>query len=477
MGEEIRKSTFSDEDYQEAISHLRSETQLLNTWFEQGGFDEDQAMSGIEQEAWIIDSDAYPAPENQYLLDTLASDLLSPELAQFNVELNVTPQLLAGDGMQRMHDELLGLWRNCETVLQAKKLRMAMIGILPTVRDKELVMANMSLMNRYFALNEQVMKARMGKPLNLNIVGLEHLQSEHWDVMLESAATSFQIHRQIPFKQSARYYNAAIALSAPMVAIGANSPLLFGKILWQETRIPLFEQAVEVGGYGSASAGPIRRVSFGTGYVKQSLMECFQENLAHFPILLPVRFDAPQTELRHLRMHNGTIWRWNRPLIGFNSQGKPHLRVEHRVVSAGPTIVDEMANAVFFYGLQEYFATCDAPLENDIEFADAKVNFYLAAQHGLDAKIAWGTHGNVNIAQLIVGNLLEKSRLGLQRLQMDKPLIDEYLGVIQLRAESKQNGAAWQQAYVEKYGKDMQGLTEKYWENQSSEKPVHEWVV
>ena len=194
-----------------------------------------------------------------------------------------------------MHEELLVLWRDCELALKEKNLLLEIIGILPTVRDKELIIDNMSLLNRYKALNTQVMKSRRGKPLCLDIAGIEHLRSFHEDVMLESAATSFQIHRQVPFNKSVRYYNTAIILSAPMVAIAANSPYLFGKQLWQETRIPLFEEAVEVGGYGQAYAGPIRRVSFGTGYARNSLLECFKENLDHFPVLLPVKFDdAPE---------------------------------------------------------------------------------------------------------------------------------------------------------------------------------------
>lgn len=477
MGDEIRSSVFFEEDYQSYFENLEAETQLLNEWFENEAFAQDEAKCGIEQEAWIVNESFYPAPENQYLLDTLQSDLLSPELAKFNIELNVTPQYLADDGLRKLHVELAQLWQTCENTLSPKDLHMLMVGILPTVRDKELVMENMSVMNRYFALNEQVLKARQGKPLNLDIVGEEHLKSVHSDVMLESAATSFQIHRQVPFHCSARYYNAAILLSAPMVAIAANSPFLFGKNLWHETRIPLFEQAVEVGGYGHASAGPIRRVSFGNGYARKSIMECFKENLDHFPVLLPVKFDDPREKLRHLRMHNGTIWRWNRPLIGFSDDNVPHLRIEHRVVSAGPTIIDEVANTTFFYGLQEYYANCEEPPESLLEFSKAKNNFYLASQHGLDAKVTWLNGESVNIAHLILEDLLEKSRLGLNKLTVDTGVIDEYLNIIYERAKSKQNGSVWQANFITKNGRDMRRLTECYWENQATEKPVHEWSL
>lgn len=477
MGDEIRSSNFHEEDYQAFTDSLNQEMQILSDWFENKTFSRNTAMCGIEQEAWIVNKEFYPAPENQYLMDAMQNDLLSPELAKFNIELNVTPQLLSGKGLRTIHNELLGLWQQCDSELKNKNLRMQMIGILPTVRDQELVVGNMSLLNRYLALNEQVLKSREGKPLCLDIVGVEHLRSVHSDVMLESAATSFQIHRQVPFDRSVRYYNSSIILSAPLVAIGANSPFLFFKNLWDETRIPLFEQAVEVGGYGHASSGPIKRVSFGTGYARNSLFECFAENVEHFPVLLPEKFNKPAEELKHLRMHNGTIWRWNRPLIGFDPDGTPHLRVEQRVASAGPTIVDEMANTVFFYGLQEYYSNCEEAPEHTLDFSKAKANFYLAAQHGLDAKISWVGRENITVSNLISEVLVEKARLGLEMLGVAADDIDDYLGVIVARARTKQNGASWQIKYVKKYDCTMRDLAEEYWNNQVSETPVHEWKI
>ncbi|MDX1812974.1 MAG: glutamate--cysteine ligase, partial [Gammaproteobacteria bacterium] len=430
-----------------------------------------------EQEAWIVDEKFFPRPENQFLLDKMQNDLLSPELAQFNIELNVTPQQLSADGLSKIHKELQTLWNECNAALKTKNLKMQMIGIMPTVTERELSIENMSRLNRYYALNEQVIKARGGKPLRLDIVGKEHLRVEHYDVMLESAATSFQIHRQIPFKESARYYNSSIILSAPLVAIGANSPYLFYKSLWEETRIPLFEEAVEVGGYGHASQGPIRRVSFGNGYARNSILECFVENLNHFPILLPVTFDEPPEKMKYLRMHNGTIWRWNRPLIGFDEDNTPHLRVEQRVASAGPTITDEMANTAFFYGLHEYYSKLEDAPEFDLEFSQAKSNFYLAAQHGLEARINWLDGKKGRIDTLILEKLLPEAAKGLDMLGIDATDSEYYLSIIEQRARSKQNGAYWQKQFVEKYGFNMHDLCEQYWQNQTSEKPVHEWKV
>jgi len=477
MGDEIQSSQFSNADYSAYYKHLKKETENLKGMFDEQAFSESQAMCGIEQEAWITNQKNYPVPENQYLLDEINSDLLSPELAQFNIELNVHPQYIKGGGLRKMHHELSELWSLCEEKLRKKDLHLHMVGILPTVRDKELVIKNMSSMNRYQALNEQVLKLRKGKPLNLDIVGVEHLKSEHFDVMLESAATSFQIHRQVPVEQSARYYNAAILVSAPMVALCANSPFLFGRSLWDETRIPLFEQAVETGGYGDAAHGPIRRVTFGSGYVRHSIFELFQHNFDHYPILLPVKLDETDNSLPYLRMHNGTIWRWNRPLIGFDEKNNAHVRIEHRVISAGPTVLDEMANSVFFYGLQEYYAKLEEAPEAILSFSESKNNFYAAAQHGLNAKIHWLNGKKSPILNLLSSELIRNARIGLNMLDVDENDIEDYLGVIEARLRKKQSGAEWQKTYAKKHGNDMNQLAARYWELQNSGNPVHDWSL
>jgi hypothetical protein len=352
-----------------------------------------------------------------------------------------------------------------------------MIGILPTIHDQQLCLANMSALNRYKALNERIMNARKGSPLRLNITGVECLRSEHHDVMLESAATSFQIHRQVPFNKSKRYYNAAVICSAVTVAVGANSPYLFGKHLWEETRIPLFEQAVEVGGYGGADHGPIRRVSFGNGYVKESLEELFIENFEHFPILLPANLTVNNAKLPYTRLHNGTIWRWNRPLLGFDDDGTPHLRIEHRVISAGPTVIDEIANTAFFFGLHESLATQEMAPELSIEFSAAKDNFYKACRLGLQAKIDWLNGEHESIKSLVLHQLLPMAEKGLASLGVDQQEAKHYLDIIHQRVSSERTGAHWQVNALRHFQGDMQAMTEAYWQNQRTAKPVHEWPL
>ncbi|NNE37672.1 MAG: glutamate--cysteine ligase, partial [Gammaproteobacteria bacterium] len=313
MGDEISTHLFDETAYQQFQKCLESETSLLNEWLHTNKLNDDKPVGGFEQEAWLIDKHFNPAPLNEKFMGIANQDYICAELAQFNIELNVTPLTLTGSCLSELQNELDTNWQYCQQVADKLDCKLVMIGILPTVRDQDLTLKNLSPLNRYKALNEQVMQARKGMPMHLEITGTEHLESVHYDVMLESAATSFQIHRQIPANLAPAYINYSMILSAITVAVGANSPYLFGKQLWEETRIPLFEQAVEVGGMGSAVHGPIRRVSFGNGYIRNDIFECFLENLEHYPVLLPVELDDSNSDLPYLRLHNGTIWRWNRP--------------------------------------------------------------------------------------------------------------------------------------------------------------------
>ncbi len=332
---------------------------------------------------------------------------------------------------------------------------------------------------RYTALNEQVLRQRDGQPLHIHIDGHEQLQTDHADLMLESATTSFQIHMQVPASRSVDYFNAAILVSGPMVAVGANSPYLFGKDLWAETRIPLFEQAVETGGIGAAAHGPQRRVSFGSGYARESLAECFRENLEHFPVLLPmVHNDEAVGDLAHLQLHNGTIWRWNRPLVGIGADGERHLRIEHRVAPGGPTVTDAIANASLFFGLAHYYAhETNWPPGQLLAFPQARDNFYGCARRGLDARVTWSDGRNHDVAELLRDHLLPGARLGLRDLGVDHAEVDHYLGIIGERLRTGQNGAAWQRAWVERHGRDMRALTAAYAERQATGAPVHTWTL
>lgn len=477
MGEEIEKSRFKKADFERFQKRLRHETALLMRWFQEGKLQSRRKTVGFELETWLVDKNCTPVPLNEPFVEQLHTPLVTPELSSFNVEIDSSPYAIGKETLRQLHEELEQTWLDCQTCAQTLDSQVLMIGIPPTLREEMLTLDYMSPLHRYRALNEQVLRLRQGHPFKLDIEGADHLVTSHRDVMLEAAATSLQIHLEVELEQSVRFYNASLILSAPMVALAANSPFLFGKDLWDETRIPLFEQAVSPGHLGDRDKLPIERVTFGKSYVRESLLECFIENLDAYPVLLPTEFKEEVEQLPHLRLHNGTIWRWNRPLVGITPQGA-HLRIEHRVIPAGPSIVDLIANIAFYLGLVYALATERRPPETQIPFSQARANFYAAAKNGLRAEILWRDGKVVPVRQLLLKKLIPMAKKGLRSLGIDKKEIDHYLGqIIEKRVRSGQNGATWQRRLVEKRKCTLQELTTTYAERQKSGLPVHEWSL
>ena len=474
MGDEIESAIFKEGDFETYYHRLENETQLLEEKILSGEFSDQGCVAGFEVEAWLVDQNMRASPSNEQFLEAFDDPMACPELSRFNIELNNEPVNIEKDAFTRLQKGLEEVWFRTSAQAERMDLELLLIGILPTIEKSQLHVKNMTRLNRYRALNEQILRLR-GEPIHLDIVGKEHLKYDHNDVMLESAATSFQLHLQVPVEQAHRYYNAAIVASFATVAVSTNSPFLFGKSLWEETRIPLFEQAVETGGYRGASRGPLRRVSFGSGYARESILECFQENLEHYPVLLPRLFDSHPDRFEYLRLHNGTIWRWNRPLVGFNENGTPHIRIEHRVIPAGPTVTDMIANAVFSYGLIEnLYQEFPQPA---ITFSQAKHNFYQAARHGIDARMIWSGESRTGLSNLLINNLLPRAREGLQSLKIVSEDIDRYLDIIRERIESGRTGARWQRDFIEKHAGDFSRMTAVYLENQKQGNPVHQWNI
>lgn len=474
MGKEIATHKFSRSDFAEFKSRLLRETTLLRDWFAGAAFRSGAPYGGFEIEAWLVDAAGSPAPINKVFLEKLDNPAVVPELARFNVEINTPPMLLCDGALKAMHQNLSRTWIQCNEVAHTQGAELVMIGILPTLRDRDLCLANISSWERYRALNDQVIRMREGRPITLDVQGREHLRTTHRDVMLEAAATSFQVHFQPTQAASVRFYNASIVASAPMVAIAANSPFLFGHDLWDETRIPVFEQAV-----ATSSDETVRpnRVTFGGGYVRESLLECFLENVDDFDVLLPTVRDEPDERLWHLCLHNGTIWRWNRPLIGFDACGTPSIRIEHRVIPAGPSLIDTIANAALYYGLvQDLSTTIPAP-ERQLSFDYARSNFYAAAREGLQASIVWLNGTSIPVRELLHADLIPRARRGLQALGETGADINLYLGTIAERLKTGQNGSAWQRAFTARHGRDMRALIGAYRDNQRTGKPVHAWTI
>ncbi len=476
MGQEIETTTFTDADRRAFGDRLRGETELLRRWFEEERFVQvEKPTFGLEIEGWLLDRDFMPTPRNEDFLKAAADPLLVEELAQFNFEMNTSVRTLSGRMFHDLEREVRKTWARCRMAGRQTGAYPALFGILPTVRDDMLQPEYISDRNRYRALTEQVLRQRGDAPLRIAIDGRETFELECRHIMLEAACTSIQTHLQVNQADAVRFMNASMIVSAPVVAAAANSPFLYGRALWDETRIPTFERAVRA---CPDDAGPdAERVSFGSGYVSASMFELFEQNVERFPALLPILFDTPPEKLAHLRLHNGTLWRWNRPIIGFDQEGHPHVRIEHRVMPAGPTIMDIVANAAFYVGLVVHYARADTPPEDLTPFAAARANFYAAAKDGLRADVAWmgETHA---LQRLILDRLIPEACDGLARIGVDEADVQRFLtGVMHRRMMTGRTGAEWQRSFIDVHGVNFQALTEAYIENQMSGEPVHEWIV
>ena len=477
MGQEITRTRFSDADFRDFRRHLAAETQLLARLAGANGFSDSRFVAGFELEAWLLDHAGFPNPVNQSYLQALNDPMVVPELSRFNVELNAPPVEMGPGALSKLEASMQRTWGACQQVAHGMDTVLAMIGILPTIRNEDLCLENISAMNRYDVLNAQVLEQRNGAPIRIDITGEDHLALEREDVMLEAATTSFQLHLQVPFERAARYYNASLITCAPLLAAGTNSPLLFGRRLWHETRVPLFEQAVDVGGYAGLDDAEVRRVTFGRDYVSGSLLELFEENLHHYPVLLPMPQQESAERLPHVRLHNGSIWRWVRPLIGFDAAGRGHVRLEQRVLPSGPTVLDMGANAAFFFGLVNALATAHRAPEEQLSFADARAGFYAAARDGLDAELVWLDGRGHKARDLILDECLPMARRGLREFGLDDDEAGRALDIVEMRARSGLTGAAWQLGHLSRVGGDTQRMMMDYLENQRTGAPVHEWAI
>ncbi|WFL76269.1 glutamate-cysteine ligase family protein [Altererythrobacter arenosus] len=473
MGQEISVEGFTEDDRSRFGARLARETALLRITLESGSLSQAGPRIGLELEAWLIDHNFYPAPHNQSFLDRLDDVSVVAELSRFNIEINTPVEEIAGEGLGRMHAHLSQTMRRCTANAHDDVDTVVAIGTLPTLREEDLSLDMMTPSNRYSALNNEAMRMRGGAPIAIEIegciAGSAGFRTDYRDVMLEAATTSLQLHLQLPPERLLHAFNASLMLSAPLVAISANSPFLFGRPLWHETRIPVFEQAL-------AQPASSQRVTFGSSYAEADLVETFEENCGEYPVMLPFCDDRDDAAFACLRLHNGTLWRWVRPLVGFDGDGTPHLRIEQRVMPAGPSVLDMMANAAFYFGTVHELASFAPAAKAELPFDKARANFYAAARHGLGAEIDWfGRKGRRPVRE-VIKELLPMAERGLRAQGMAEELIDKYLSVIALRVACGRNGASWQLAHFERYG-DVHRLTADYLSHQRSGLPVHEWPL
>jgi gamma-glutamyl:cysteine ligase YbdK (ATP-grasp superfamily) len=453
-------------------------------------FDEDKRMIGLETEIDLVDAKCEPAMCNAEFLDRLRDPSFKAELGAFNLEVNSSPRLLSGSGLDEYEREFRTSLNTARTVADGMDIELVLTGILPTLEPSHTVPGNLSAQARYHALNDQIIDSR-GDDITIDIRGEESLRIRLESVMGESANTSIQVHLQVTPASFASYWNASQAIAGVQIALGANSPFLFGRRLWDETRIPLFEQAVDERPAELRNQGIRPRVWFGERWVT-SIFDLFEENVRYFGALLPACDDEDPDavveaggvpKLSELRLHNGTIYRWNRPVYDIRD-GLPHLRVENRVLPAGPTVVDMFANLAFYAGLTRTLAEADRPVWSQLSFNAAKENFLAAARYGMAATLFWPQRGESPAPQLVLGHLLPAAYAGLDSLGVDPATRDRLLGIIEGRCATGRNGAVWQTrtvARLEEQGRDrpaaLREMLGRYITHMHSNEPVHTWPL
>ncbi|MCC9312109.1 glutamate--cysteine ligase [Kitasatospora sp. RB6PN24] len=499
MGEKVIATRADLSDRQHYRRKLQSCQEALERMLHDRLFDRPRAMMGLEIELNLADEQGLPLMRNEKVLAAIGSPDFQTELGQFNIEVNVAPHQLSGHVFEELREELDTGLRYADRRAAEAGARIIMVGVLPTLETVHTGRDAMSHNNRYSLLTDQIMAAR-GEDIALDIEGVEHLRLESVSMVAEAAATSLQLHLQVTPDRFAPVWNAAQAIAAVQVALGANAPFLFGRELWRETRPVLFQQACDTRSAELKAQGVRPITWFGERWV-DSAQDLFAENLRYFPPLLPICDDEDPAKvltsggvprLGEMRLHNGTIYRWNRPVYDV-ADGVPHLRVENRCLPAGPTVADILANAAFYYGLVRALAEQPRPIWSRLPFAHADRNFHTAARYGIDAVVQWprpgrGTRGApaaVPVVDLVLGELLPLAYQGLDEWGVQPADRDRYLGIIEQRCLRRTNGAAWQAATVhqlcERHGMDrataLATMTQRYMELMRAGEPVHNWPI
>jgi hypothetical protein len=476
VGQSAERLRFSQHDYSHFRACLTRETGLLHEVFERGALSEREPMAGLGFEAWLIDAKGRPAPQNRAFLEQLRSKRVTAGIGSFNIELSLPPRPIGGDGLLQLEHDLRQTWSQCTEVAREMRLQVVAIGILPSVSTGDLRPTHLSDPGPHALLAQQLLQARHRCPVTLDIEGPDgrHLRSEYGGVMLEAVAASLGLQLRVPASRMLRTFNACIAVSGPLLALAGNSPLLFGQALWQETRIALLEQASGAPSRADGSLGPSARAGLGSGYVGWSLMSCFRENLEHFEPLLPVPLPDPPHRLAHLRLHNDTIGRWVRPLVGFDADGLVHLSAELRALPAGPSVVDTMANLAVALGVVAHWASRATPPESRLPFEVAAANLHAGARWGLGARLGW-FDGREASASEAAQELLRDARLGLAALGVDPQAAAGWVGLVERRVQTHRTGARWQLARLQLRHGDLAAVTRDYAERQAGGEPVHGW--
>jgi Glutamate-cysteine ligase family 2(GCS2) len=489
MGEEVAQQEFTREDRTRYREKVRRCLDVFARMLRESRFDADAPMTGLEIELNLVDERGDPALKSTEALEAIADPDFQTELGSFNLEINVPPKQLRDRGFTDYETGVRASLNDAESKATKVGAHMVMIGILPTLSAGHMSPASLTPNPRYQLLSDQILAAR-GEDIVIDIDGPERLRTTSDSIVPEAACTSTQLHIQVSPEDFPAYWNASQAIAGVQLALGANSPFLLGRELWRETRVPLFEQATDTRSEELKAQGVRPRVWFGERWIN-SIFDLFEENVRYFPALLPVIEEEDPLDvlesghtpaLAELRLHNGTIYRWNRPVYDV-VDGTPHLRVENRVLPAGPTVADTMANAAFYFGLVRALAEHERPLWSQMSFSAAEENFHVAAKQGIEANVYWPGLGQVPATELVVRRLLPMARAGLESWGVLEDESARLLGIIEQRCIVGQNGASW---FADKFHARvtdddngrldaLRSTLNEYRELMHTNEPVHTW--
>jgi len=487
MGTEIEKTQFCNRDYIEFSRRLSEQLKQLKTQLNSPSFGTDSLKIGAELEMYLVGDNGQASAKNQQLLMALCDEQYQPELNQYNIELNLSPVDINNAPFSTLLEEIQSKTKRLEEIAKQQEVNIVPIGILPTLTGADLDDSNMTETKRYRCLAEHLYQAR-GEDFKININGEQSLNTNLKDICAEGANTSFQVHLMVPKEQLESTFNAAMLTAPLVIATCANSPIFLGKSLWDETRIALFKQSLDVRLENDTQWQQPTRVNFGHGWIRNSIWEYFAEAVALYPPLLPylsqdsaVQNDIP--ELKELLLHVGTIWPWHRPVYCANGNG--HVRIEFRTLPAGPTSIDMVANAAFAIGMSVGMNNKINEIISQIPFKYAEYNFYRAAQNGLSAIILWPCEETGKLIEQPISEILKKyvttAKEGLKKLNIPNAEIDRFLSVIEHRLETQTTGATWQKETLRflRQTNDndtaCQKLLALYLENIRTCKPVSTW--
>lgn len=492
MGDALSTDTYTPRQRSIYRKRLEDELEVFDRHLQGADFISHGTI-GLELELNLVDDEMRPAPRNQEVLAQLSDDCQS-EIGSYNVELNLPPQCIEGDALATLEDNLTARLRAVKDAARSAGTHVAMIGTLPTVTTEFLEDPGwITDEYRYHGLNNSIMESR-GELLRLELSRVESYLHDFEDISTESTCTSMQLHLQVAPNRFASSWNASQAIAGVQAALGANSPLFMGRRLWHESRIPVFKQAIDTRTKELIHQGVRPRVWFGERWIT-SVFDLFEENVRYFSPLLPEgRLEAGKPVmlgdspgLHYLNLHNGTVWRWNRPIYDPNGE-LSHIRVENRLLPAGPTVKDIIADAAFYYGMVKFLGDQTRPVWSRLSFEQAEKNFEAGARDGLTARMKWPTLGTIEVADLVVSHLLPQAREGLASLGVSPRSIDEYMDIIEGRAKRRQNGATWQLAALNEAGPGtapgspersvaLKRVLRQYLANQEDGAPVHTWSL